>query len=257
MLNPSDGLPDDRKSLYPQSQSSAYKCGDKTSPISVILVSSGSRGNKLLFRYPYQKVAECPSSLSGRGSISMKQKHKHLRTHRCRFHVITYLQEIIKQQCNPGQTNSPFCCDCRLWNCGLSFFFFFLRIGSACSSFLKFPSWPLRLLLVDVPHKFDVLLFIHKFLLLLVLHQKVIAVVSVCLLCLITFLIIGNRLQSKRFPNRILYKIKHLLDLPVSVCLSVIAPTVLDQDWPRFLLKMHFNDTFYLVNSEIYKSSTL
>lgn len=135
--------------------------------------------------------------------------------------------------------------------------FFFLRIGSACSSFLKFPSWPLRLLLVDVPHKFDVLLFIHKFLLLLVLHQKVIAVVSVCLLCLITFLIIGNRLQSKRFPNRILYKIKHLLDLPVSVCLSVIAPTVLDQDWPRFLLKMHFNDTFYLDNSEIYKSSTL
>uniref|UniRef100_A0AAX7VV57 GATOR complex protein NPRL3 n=1 Tax=Astatotilapia calliptera TaxID=8154 RepID=A0AAX7VV57_ASTCA len=66
MLNPSDGLPDDRKSLYPQSQSSAYKCGDKTSPISVILVSSGSRGNKLLFRYPYQKVAECPSSLSAK-----------------------------------------------------------------------------------------------------------------------------------------------------------------------------------------------
>ncbi|XP_035766774.1 GATOR complex protein NPRL3 [Neolamprologus brichardi] len=66
MLNPSVGLPDDRKSLYPQSQSSAYKCGDKTSPISVILVSSGSRGNKLLFRYPYQKVAECPSSLSAK-----------------------------------------------------------------------------------------------------------------------------------------------------------------------------------------------
>uniref|UniRef100_A0A3Q4MT08 GATOR complex protein NPRL3 n=1 Tax=Neolamprologus brichardi TaxID=32507 RepID=A0A3Q4MT08_NEOBR len=35
-------------------------------PISVILVSSGSRGNKLLFRYPYQKVAECPSSLSAK-----------------------------------------------------------------------------------------------------------------------------------------------------------------------------------------------
>lgn len=136
MLNPSDGLPDDRKSLYPQSQSSAYKCGDKTSPISVILVSSGSRGNKLLFRYPYQKVAECPSSLSGRGSISMKQKHKHLRTHRCRFHVITYLQEIIKQQCNPGQTNSPFCCDCRLWNCGLSFFFFFFFEDRVCLFFL-------------------------------------------------------------------------------------------------------------------------
>lgn len=145
MLNPSDGLPDDRKSLYPQSQSSAYKCGDKTSPISVILVSSGSRGNKLLFRYPYQKVAECPSSLSGRGSISMKQKHKHLRTHRCRFHVITYLQEIIKQQCNPGQTNSPFCCDCRLWNCGLSFFFFFFW----GSGLLVLPSWSFPLGLSD------------------------------------------------------------------------------------------------------------
>uniref|UniRef100_A0A8C5CX06 GATOR complex protein NPRL3 n=1 Tax=Gadus morhua TaxID=8049 RepID=A0A8C5CX06_GADMO len=32
------------------------------SPISVILVSSGSRGNKLLFRYPFQRLAECPSS---------------------------------------------------------------------------------------------------------------------------------------------------------------------------------------------------
>ncbi|XP_043945377.1 GATOR complex protein NPRL3 isoform X4 [Protopterus annectens] len=29
--------------------------GENTSPISVILVSSGSRGNKLLFRYPFQK----------------------------------------------------------------------------------------------------------------------------------------------------------------------------------------------------------
>uniref|UniRef100_A0A3Q2YQD9 Uncharacterized protein n=1 Tax=Hippocampus comes TaxID=109280 RepID=A0A3Q2YQD9_HIPCM len=33
-----------------------------TSPISVILVSSGSRGNKLLFRYPFQRTAECASS---------------------------------------------------------------------------------------------------------------------------------------------------------------------------------------------------
>uniref|UniRef100_A0A3B4XDN6 Uncharacterized protein n=1 Tax=Seriola lalandi dorsalis TaxID=1841481 RepID=A0A3B4XDN6_SERLL len=37
----------------------------KTSPISVILVSSGSRGNKLLFRYPFQRVGECPSSVTG------------------------------------------------------------------------------------------------------------------------------------------------------------------------------------------------
>ncbi|XP_037363752.1 GATOR complex protein NPRL3 isoform X2 [Talpa occidentalis] len=32
--------------------------GDNTSPISVILVSSGSRGNKLLFRYPFQRGRE-------------------------------------------------------------------------------------------------------------------------------------------------------------------------------------------------------
>eukprot|EP00064_Thunnus_orientalis_P010252 superscaffoldBa00001374_g10278 len=64
MFNPSAGLPDDRKSMYSQSQNSVYKSGDKTSPISVILVSSGSRGNKLLFRYPFQRVAECPSSLT-------------------------------------------------------------------------------------------------------------------------------------------------------------------------------------------------
>uniref|UniRef100_A0A8C7ZGP8 GATOR complex protein NPRL3 n=1 Tax=Oryzias sinensis TaxID=183150 RepID=A0A8C7ZGP8_9TELE len=38
----------------------------KTSPISVILVSSGSRGNKLLFRYPFQKVSESPSSLTAK-----------------------------------------------------------------------------------------------------------------------------------------------------------------------------------------------
>uniref|UniRef100_A0A7N8XTR1 GATOR complex protein NPRL3 n=1 Tax=Mastacembelus armatus TaxID=205130 RepID=A0A7N8XTR1_9TELE len=35
-------------------------------PISVILVSSGSRGNKLLFRYPFQRVAEYPSSLTAK-----------------------------------------------------------------------------------------------------------------------------------------------------------------------------------------------
>ncbi|XP_077475838.1 GATOR1 complex protein NPRL3 isoform X1 [Stigmatopora argus] len=37
-------------------------CGQKSNPISVILVSSGSRGNKLLFRYPFQKAAQCASS---------------------------------------------------------------------------------------------------------------------------------------------------------------------------------------------------
>uniref|UniRef100_A0A673VTY9 GATOR complex protein NPRL3 n=1 Tax=Salmo trutta TaxID=8032 RepID=A0A673VTY9_SALTR len=36
----------------------------QTSPISVILVTSGSRGNKLLFRYPFQRVADCTSSLT-------------------------------------------------------------------------------------------------------------------------------------------------------------------------------------------------
>uniref|UniRef100_A0A2I3HGC8 GATOR complex protein NPRL3 n=1 Tax=Nomascus leucogenys TaxID=61853 RepID=A0A2I3HGC8_NOMLE len=35
---------------------------DDTSPISVILVSSGSRGNKLLFRYPFQRSQEHPAS---------------------------------------------------------------------------------------------------------------------------------------------------------------------------------------------------
>ncbi|XP_075035977.1 GATOR1 complex protein NPRL3 isoform X5 [Mixophyes fleayi] len=36
--------------------------GENTSPISVILVSSGSRGNKLLFRYPFQRSPEAHSS---------------------------------------------------------------------------------------------------------------------------------------------------------------------------------------------------
>ncbi|TKS92128.1 GATOR complex protein NPRL3 [Collichthys lucidus] len=66
MFNPSAGSPDDRKSMYSQPQNNVYKTGDKTSPISVILVSSGSRGNKLLFRYPFQRVAECPSSLTAK-----------------------------------------------------------------------------------------------------------------------------------------------------------------------------------------------
>lgn len=83
MFNPSAGSPDDRKSMYSQPQNNVYKTGDKTSPISVILVSSGSRGNKLLFRYPFQRVAECPSSLTGRrhyiqGKLCL---HFHIMTH--------------------------------------------------------------------------------------------------------------------------------------------------------------------------------
>ncbi|XP_076998471.1 GATOR1 complex protein NPRL3 isoform X3 [Tamandua tetradactyla] len=35
--------------------------GDYSSPLSVILVSSGSRGNKLLFRYPFQRGPEHPA----------------------------------------------------------------------------------------------------------------------------------------------------------------------------------------------------
>ncbi|KAJ3598728.1 hypothetical protein NHX12_000671 [Muraenolepis orangiensis] len=38
------------------------RSGDPSSPLSVILVSSGSRGNKLLFRYPFQRLAEGPCS---------------------------------------------------------------------------------------------------------------------------------------------------------------------------------------------------
>ncbi|XP_036945312.1 GATOR complex protein NPRL3 isoform X3 [Acanthopagrus latus] len=66
MFNPFAGLPDNRKPMYSQPQNGVYKSGDKTSPISVILVSSGSRGNRLLFRYPFQRVAECPSSLAAK-----------------------------------------------------------------------------------------------------------------------------------------------------------------------------------------------
>ncbi|XP_066546387.1 GATOR1 complex protein NPRL3 isoform X1 [Amia ocellicauda] len=48
--------------MYTQSEPSLPKNGEKTSPISVILVSSGSRGNKLLFRYPFQRVPESTAS---------------------------------------------------------------------------------------------------------------------------------------------------------------------------------------------------
>ncbi|KAJ8251208.1 hypothetical protein GJAV_G00218500 [Gymnothorax javanicus] len=49
--------------MYKQPETNAHKSRDKISPISVILVSSGSRGNKLLFRYPFQRVPEATSSL--------------------------------------------------------------------------------------------------------------------------------------------------------------------------------------------------
>ncbi|XP_056871383.1 GATOR complex protein NPRL3 isoform X2 [Takifugu flavidus] len=66
-LNPSAGVSGDHKSLYETyTQNTMYKTGDKTSPISVILVSSGSRGNRLLFRYPFQRTTECPSSLAAK-----------------------------------------------------------------------------------------------------------------------------------------------------------------------------------------------
>uniref|UniRef100_A0A8D3D9Y9 GATOR complex protein NPRL3 n=1 Tax=Scophthalmus maximus TaxID=52904 RepID=A0A8D3D9Y9_SCOMX len=52
--------------MYSQSHHSVYRSGDRTSPISVILVSSGSRGNKLLFRYPFQRAADCPASVTAK-----------------------------------------------------------------------------------------------------------------------------------------------------------------------------------------------
>lgn len=55
-------LNSDAKLMWKQSESSLQPNGEKTSPISVILVSSGSRGNKLLFRYPFQKISENTSS---------------------------------------------------------------------------------------------------------------------------------------------------------------------------------------------------
>uniref|UniRef100_A0ACB8FJQ8 Nitrogen permease regulator-like 3 n=1 Tax=Sphaerodactylus townsendi TaxID=933632 RepID=A0ACB8FJQ8_9SAUR len=40
--------------------------GESSSPISVILVSSGSRGNKLLFRFPFQRGPESPAAQAGK-----------------------------------------------------------------------------------------------------------------------------------------------------------------------------------------------
>lgn len=56
----------DPKVTWKRSQSNLQQNGEKTSPISVILVSSGSRGNKLLFRYPFQKVSESTSSATSK-----------------------------------------------------------------------------------------------------------------------------------------------------------------------------------------------
>uniref|UniRef100_A0A8C1DIT1 GATOR complex protein NPRL3 n=1 Tax=Cyprinus carpio carpio TaxID=630221 RepID=A0A8C1DIT1_CYPCA len=56
----------DAKQMWKQSESSLQPNGEKTSPISVILVSSGSRGNKLLFRYPFQRVSENTSSATSK-----------------------------------------------------------------------------------------------------------------------------------------------------------------------------------------------
>ncbi|XP_051789763.1 GATOR complex protein NPRL3 isoform X2 [Erpetoichthys calabaricus] len=48
--------------MYKQRRDNTPRIGEKTNPISVILVSSGSRGHKLLFRYPFQRISENPSS---------------------------------------------------------------------------------------------------------------------------------------------------------------------------------------------------
>ncbi|XP_061761042.1 GATOR complex protein NPRL3 isoform X1 [Nerophis ophidion] len=69
MLKPSGGSADEPKSALVRPRIAVYRGprgGHKTNPISVILVSSGSRGNKLLFRYPFQKVAECATSLAAK-----------------------------------------------------------------------------------------------------------------------------------------------------------------------------------------------
>ncbi|XP_017574490.1 GATOR complex protein NPRL3 isoform X2 [Pygocentrus nattereri] len=52
----------DPRSMPRQPDAILHKNGENNSPISVILVSSGSRGNKLLFRYPFLKVSENTSS---------------------------------------------------------------------------------------------------------------------------------------------------------------------------------------------------
>ncbi|XP_056608635.1 GATOR complex protein NPRL3 isoform X3 [Triplophysa dalaica] len=56
----------DAKVMGKRSETRLHQTGEKTSPISVILVSSGSRGNKLLFRYPFQGVSESTSSATSK-----------------------------------------------------------------------------------------------------------------------------------------------------------------------------------------------
>lgn len=51
-----------RGRALPAGSPSRAGMGESTSPISVILVSSGSRGNKLLFRFPFQRCAEHPAA---------------------------------------------------------------------------------------------------------------------------------------------------------------------------------------------------
>uniref|UniRef100_A0A803T0Z1 NPR3 like, GATOR1 complex subunit n=1 Tax=Anolis carolinensis TaxID=28377 RepID=A0A803T0Z1_ANOCA len=50
--------------------------GDGSSPISVILVSSGSRGNKLLFRFPFQRGAANPAAQTGEGAASARRRER-------------------------------------------------------------------------------------------------------------------------------------------------------------------------------------
>ncbi|XP_056390489.1 GATOR complex protein NPRL3 isoform X3 [Hyla sarda] len=47
--------------VWAEGRKALQRMGENTSPISVILVSSGSRGNKLLFRYPFQRTPETQS----------------------------------------------------------------------------------------------------------------------------------------------------------------------------------------------------
>lgn len=75
-LRPSEGSKGRGKQRRPRKRKPAEPCrlpaglavpsragmGESTSPISVILVSSGSRGNKLLFRFPFQRGAEHPAA---------------------------------------------------------------------------------------------------------------------------------------------------------------------------------------------------
>ncbi|KAM4598543.1 GATOR1 complex protein NPRL3 isoform 2-T2 [Polymixia lowei] len=92
MFNPSAEFYGDRKSMYKQSQNS-FKSGDKTRPISVILVSSGSRGNKLLFRYPFQRVPVCPA-------LTAKQRSPY---------VLNTTGDVLEDQDGDSREQTPLC----------------------------------------------------------------------------------------------------------------------------------------------------